>query len=339
MQKRGSAIIIAMLLISAVGTIAFTFSRSLFVEMANANLYENGTVAYYAAESGVEEGLLRFRLDRNSELPYGTNGVPTAQDQIIRSNLSDETVASDLTGGTALKDNDGIDSASQVYDLRISSKDSLIGIPTENDANRSDLSNFVATKDNEQYVIKRDESKKFDLSNILASSDVNLSFKALTSDVTLSSPLNEKKCALLEISLIGTDISGSKTEQKKTVFYSGYPSCNYSSVFSKDQLSKEYIQQYSLDGAGVAQIKNLKSILWPTVLLSESTLVIKPIGSDIAFSIERKNSASDPLIYGPLTKISSTGYYGDAARRLEVSIDRQSGTLYDLFDYVIYKAK
>jgi hypothetical protein len=37
------------------------------------------------------------------------------------------------------------------------------------------------------------------------------------------------------------------------------------------------------------------------------------------------------------TKVESTGYYGGVSRKLEATIDRQSGTLYDLFDYVIYK--
>jgi len=339
MQKRGSAIIIAMLLISAVGTIAFSFSRSLFLEIANANLYENGTVAFYAAESGVEEGLLRFRLDRNSELPYGVDKTPTEKNQIVRSNLTDKEIYSDLTGGTDIKDISTIEPASMIYDLRINSKNSLIGIPDGINPGKADLSNFIANKDNGQFVIKRDESKKFDLTDVLATSDINFKFKPLSSNNSLIAPLNEKKCVLLEMKLIGKDISGTKTEEKKTVFFSSFPGCDYSSVFAKEKLPLEFLRQYSLDGTTVAEIKNLKSILWPTVLLSESTLVIKPIGSDIAFSIERKNPVSDPMVYGPLTKISSTGYYGDAARRLEVSIDRQSGTLYDLFDYVIYKAK
>jgi len=340
MKKRGSAIIIAMLLISAVGTIAFSFSRALFVEIANANIYENGTIAYYAAESGIEEGMLRFRLNRNIQLPSGTR---MGDNFAIRSDLTDSQIISkDLQRGTDRNIDEGIEPAAQIFDLRMTNRAEAINVTGKDSLGKS-VPNLVDYKPSTdpagEYVIKRDESKKFDLSNIFLSSDVNFYFKPLLSEITLKAPFNERRCVLIEAKITGQDLSSTKTDERKTIFYSNFPSCDYSNVFDKKNLPGQYLRQYNISADGTVQIKNIKSILWPTVLLSSSSLSIKPIGSDIAFSIERKNPFADDLLYSPATTIESVGYYGDVVRKLEASIDRQSGTLYDLFDYVIYKAK
>ncbi len=344
MKKRGSAIIIAMLLISAVGTIAFSFSRDLFIEIANTNLYENGTVAYYTAESGIEDGLLRLRLDRNAEVPFDLtkDQVLASDNRVIRSNLTENSViTTDLLSGSSQTQSDNLDSASQIYDLKINAKTDIVSPGhTANSTPLVDLVNYDKTKDTAgNYLIKRDETKSFDLSNIFNTSDVNFWFRPLDSDVTLPAPFNEKKCVLLEAKIVGQQISGAATAENKIVFYSNYPGCDYTKVFAQNNLSAQYLRQYAISGDGTVKIQNIKSIVWPTVLLAKSFLAIKPIGADIAYAIERKDPASNDLMYGPTTKIESVGYYGDVARKLEADVDRQTGTLYDLFDYVIYKAK
>ncbi len=342
MKKRGSAIIIAMLLISAVGTIAFTFSRSLFIEIANANIFENGTIAYYSAESGIEEGLLRYRLNRNVEMPAGSGFGGVVPGAAVRNDLTErQMISANLKTGTKQENSVDIDDSDQMYDLRITAKSDKIGVAASSDSSlKVSLAGYNTASDPAaESMIKRDQSKSFDLSNVLKTSDVNFWFKPLTDNIALPAPFNQKKCVLIEAKITGQDIANNKTDERKIVFYSNYPGCNYSGVFEKNNLPASYIRQYSLGADNIVQIQNLKSILWPTVLLKSATLSIKPIGSDIAFSIERKNPMSDDQLYGATTKIESTGYYGDATRKLEISIDRQSGTLYDLFDYVIYKAQ
>ena len=48
-------------------------------------------------------------------------------------------------------------------------------------------------------------------------------------------------------------------------------------------------------------------------------------------------SNRDRIVAGPYSYLNSTGYYGGVTRTLTANIDRQSGTLYDLYDYVIFK--
>ena len=58
-----------MLLITSIGVITFGIGRALFVQTQTGALYENGVMAYYAAESGIEEGFLMYRYNQNSEIP------------------------------------------------------------------------------------------------------------------------------------------------------------------------------------------------------------------------------------------------------------------------------
>ncbi len=344
MKQKGSAIIIAMLLISAVGAIAFSFSRSLFIDIASVSIYENGISAYYSAESGIEEGFLRLRMDKNAELPFlsDKNIAMAANGSVIRSDLTNTQVL-ELNQGLGVDKNTINDYSDlhQIYDLKIGSKVAMIG-PTDSTGDVSTaLANYKPDKNtNKEFLIPRDESKKIDLSNIFISSDVDLAFKSFLTDdsINLQAPFNDQRCVLIEAKIVGKPIGSKVSDEKKIVFYSSYPGCNYTSVFNKNDLGPGYIRQYGLSGDSVVSIQNIKSIIWPTTILSEAELYLKPIGADIAFSLTRNNPVSDAMFYGMTTKIESTGYYGGVARKIEATLDRQSGTLYDLFDYVIYKA-
>lgn len=107
MKQRGSALIISMMLIATVGAVAFGIAKLLFADTAISATYENGAVAYYAAESGIEEGFLRYKYNMNAEVPIGQPEVSAYwiynDDKVSRTNLSDGTVQ----GGLAIGDADG----------------------------------------------------------------------------------------------------------------------------------------------------------------------------------------------------------------------------------------
>jgi hypothetical protein len=85
----------------------------------------------------------------------------------------------------------------------------------------------------------------------------------------------------------------------------------------------------------------------PITLSSKKvTLSLKPLFSEAyiglvtdkyASSLGGINPNKEMAVPGPVTAISSTGYFGGTTRTISANIDRQSGTLYDLFDYVIYQ--
>lgn len=342
MKKRGSAIIIAMLLISAVGAVAFGFGRTLFMAISSAAIYENGTIAYYAAESGIEESFLRYRLDKNTEVPFVTaNKLSALNDSaVLRNDLTaNETISFNGGQGVDKRTLADYSATNQVYDLRMSAKTEAIG-PANSAANPvTALEKYEAKADpTKESLIPRDESRKFDVTNIFKGSDLNFTFRPLgTKDnIKLSAPFNNKDCVLIEAKIVGKTVAG-VSDERKVFFYSNSSVCDYTKIFQKDDLKGKTVLTYGLAGNGIAQIQNIKSVIWPTVILSQAELYLKPIGADLAFSLTRKSPITDELIYGATTKIESTGYYGDATRKLEVTIDRQSGSLYDLFDYVIYK--
>lgn len=63
-NRRGSALIITMLIIAAISAAAFGIARIFLADVRVATSIEDSQKAFYAAEGGIEEGLLRYRLDK-----------------------------------------------------------------------------------------------------------------------------------------------------------------------------------------------------------------------------------------------------------------------------------
>ncbi len=320
MQKaRGSAIVIAMLLVTAVGAVAFTFGKVLNLQISNETLYENGVGAYYSAESGLEEGFLRYRYDQNAQVP----ATLTAQNwlsqssQVIRSNLTTPTI----TPAVVTKITPVTDISSQYYDLRMSS---AVG---------SSIGNVYASPLDPNYHIVRDGTKEIDLGNIFSNGinlDINLSLIPTASTaVNISPTVSGSTCTLVEAKLELQPASGSVVE-KKTMLRN--TACNYGNVIT--DLSTTI--GYTLSN-GVATINNLKSQMAPATFYNQATLFLKPIGADIDYALAESPPSILYPLSGAVSVITATGYYGGVNRTLEADIDRQSGSLYDLYDYVIFK--
>lgn len=349
-KARGSAIIIAMLLISAVGGLAFSFARLVFLEMANASLYENGSVAYYAAESGIEEAFLRYRYNRNDTVP---SSEALSETRVIRS---------DLTGGTAIgtaisKTSNSYDSlplrrTSQYFDLNMQylGTDSFPIYGHEvNGSNRFAISNDIRDPGYESgeysYLrIGKDNSIKIDLSG----------YDFLNNDIVLYSkhfmtvPISGCK-ATAEIKFTVVKSDGTTKEYKDMLSY------NPTICSSVLQVDRNKLYQSALayqDGANniVYLDTSLRNIIarsgagYP--LTSDSvSLSIKPyyydmaiglVGSKCVNSYNQCSTKAD-TVPGAYTRIDSYGYYAGISRKISANIDRQSGSLYDLYDYVIYK--
>jgi len=333
-MKRGSVIIIAMLIVSAVGGIAFSFSRVLFLEILASRSFVNGIGAYYAAESGIEEGFLRLRFDKESEIPTEQNTEALRTDLSLNKRINNNK-------GILKASDSGIEPANEVYDLSVSSKSDIFGQDADKNGNilpQEDIGAYKKLSDvGSDYLIKRDDSKKFSLKNLEDGSDITFWFRPMTDNSTLPRPFNNKRCVLLETKIVGKRVGDSKTQEKKLLLYSNDPACDYSGVTKSQSLKDLTNQSYTIPLNDVVKISSIKNRIWPTVKIVDAYLFIKPIGSDIAIAFER-NNPTDPPLFGPSIIVSSSGYFGGTARHLSASIDRQTGTLYDLFDYVIYEA-
>lgn len=351
-KARGSAIVIAIMIITAIGMVAFYFGRVLLYEIASAALVENGVGAYYAAESGIEEGFLRYRFNRNAEVPF--SGWTENEEKYSRNNLSDSCVEvlpgepCVYNGGDGLgifkNNSDYVYPNRQLFDLRMGHKVSVHGNGSSPAALAFDhtvipFNDPYATSDS-VYRIKRDESKKFDMSQNFAigGEDIELSFTWTKNEndntEILSAPLDNSACVLIEAKLTGTR-AGAPKEYKK-LLYNPSLSCDYSSIFQDGDNS--VISYPAFSAENISTTNSFKSYVFDSAPLDNAILFLKPLGADIDIMIRPSIGASLSSVTGPYSSIKSIGHFGGVTRTIEANIDRQSGTMYDLYDYVIYKA-
>lgn len=82
--RRGSALIITILTVSVISSVSFMVSALAISEFRKAGILQDSIAAYYAAESGIEQGLLQYRLWHDAELSkevaqaVGTLSVPVS---------------------------------------------------------------------------------------------------------------------------------------------------------------------------------------------------------------------------------------------------------------------
>lgn len=95
MQKEaGNALLITMVVITVVGSVGFGVSRIAISALRQQNRLEDSANAYQAAMAGIEDGLLRWRFNKNTEVPARGSGAdcpgsPTTTSQLYtRINLS-----------------------------------------------------------------------------------------------------------------------------------------------------------------------------------------------------------------------------------------------------------
>lgn len=375
MKQRGSAIIISMLMISAIGVIAFSIGRLLFWEVSAATAYENGAIAYYAAESGIEEGFLRYRYNQNSEIPYGnsTNLWTIGEDKVFRANLTDKLVnlGNSNNVGITQTDPDNIDSAKQSYDLRMGyigtnglpyygqdvNNDGVLDAGDISDENYADIDSITG-KDYSSLNIAKDEAYKVDLTNLDLASNQLVLMAQFPNIVDAGHPLNSdpvNKCkALIEIKITVKDPSGITNEYKALMNYDPSSSnCSARLGIEADKMLGVEGNSGSIGSNGFYYVKgDLRQIFTEAGVTTpqhsvmpypEVSLFIKPLyyNAKIGLTVngcDKKTSFcsnKNRVVSGPYTTVESTGYFGNSSRKLVANIDRQSGTVYDLFDYVI----
>lgn len=373
MKKKGSAIVIAVFLVAAIGGIAFSFGRIFLLDASSASLSENGSSAYYAAESGIEEGFLRYRYNKGAEVPLKTWKI--GDKSVFRANLGTNVVS---TGGlwTMFK---GIqkstpisDNANQIYDLRMGFIGTN-GLPFYGqDANSSGTDNgrltdndFTSTSplygsnDYSFLKIAKDESYKINLESLginstnLNTRDISLfaNFVQSAANIPAIVPTRTNSAMYIKV-VVDYNGDGSDVQEYKTIITSDATSATCTLLganCTSDVLVAE--PKTITPNPGVAWrynkvFSNLFTKIGAPFMTSQSkvTLSLRPlyndayIGLSSQFCLTNSCDGADKtaVVPGPFTNITSVGYYGGVTRTIEANIDRQSGTLYDLFDYVIF---
>lgn len=335
MKQRGSAILIAVLLLAALGGVAFGIGRMLYFDTGLANRYENSVIAYYAAESGIEEGMLRYRYDKNEQVPDSAGSFDNT-----RMNLNDLTLPTNAQT-TVPVGHLPSNLQKRFYGMQMSYLGPYYGVNVNNYAgfNMEDVKNSNYTDHNE-FRIPRDENIKIDVTNLspdkYPSNDLQLYVKPVLSSCT-SQPISSVTDLQVTRHFIETKVTGKNTqgntEERKVALLMSTTTPTRNTEISAVVIDSGVMKyQNLLHSIKLSEFGNPDYSTF-----SDSTSVelsLKAIGCD--YFIGMNPSPLTNMISQPFTLIKSTGYYGGQTRTLEAKIDRQAGTVYDLFDYVIY---
>jgi len=331
-KKKGAALLIAVLLTAMVGSAAIGVTAVSYRQVNIAETYNNGLVAYYAAESGIEQAMLYNKYDKDKEIP-----------ELIAGNIYPSDVTSGLLrrplnfyryyqGGMsntrANQDNEGVSGSytltdrEQVYDLQMFYKQAFVGDDLNHDGTITsiDLRDYTSGS---KYQIAKDNSSVFTI-NKSDDDGIHLFWKWISTSCNGKSRGLEVKVKIKE----------NDTE--------------YTEIF-QDPTCPEIANAVNPDVApgGIANVYTIASSLQTKFNLSALTVTemkLKPIGNTansgdgIYFGFiegtgEERNSS------GLVTTINSTGYFAGASRQITANIDRQTGTILDIFNYVIYKGQ
>ncbi len=321
-KGKGSAILIAVFLVTAVGSVAFGIGKLFLVESNLSNVWENSTIAYYAAESGIEEGLLRYKYDKNQEKSPGSKNVLVA-------NLSKETIADELWNPLFYINN--FDAADKHYSSTIEYLQRYYG--EDIDMNGSFMPIDVINNNSTDYFIPRDQSMKLDLTKLNSShSDIKL-WVIFTEDDTTSGVCDYDHInpVFMEVKLTGSTPVSNLNQSSVALVHHVHQYNLSADTFLSGPVNNGVIEFSSLI-SNIGQLTN--SAIYDHNQALEMSL--KPIGCSAKIGITATNSVGSKLLPGPYNTIKSTGYYGGGTRTIEVKVDRQSGTVYDLYDYVLY---
>jgi len=292
-KNKGTALLVTVLLAGAVGAVAFGLFKIANSELFIGTKEEEGIEAFYAAQAGVEDALMRFKFKQgnNLEIPEGAREDTS---EVARVN-----VESGLVGKTDYNIANNPDSDQYIYDLKVWSKTNRV-----------------------EVTLKKDESIILDVSE---PADNNESI------------------------IVNWEPEGRNRGSAKLWYRLSDPVSTSVDPRGLDRKFFTYLASQELN-----DMNNPGAINWPGVsplpagmdnnnfsLFGFGTLKFKAFGDDGSRIklIIRKRGSADGYIGGPYIYIESTGYYGNTARKIKVTLDRESKSVLDIFDYVIYSGR
>jgi len=343
-KKKGAALVVSILLAAIIGSAAIGLTAIAFRQVNIAETYNNGLAAYYAAESGIEQGLLYYKFNKNLEIPEiiadGATYLPDPAQLLRRPanayrNYMNESTAMRKPLHNPVNDSDntgvGGDFSStgreQVYALQSFYKQSFVGDDSKNPIGRIDGNDLAATT-NSTYKIDKDNKMAFtinpdpiDPSNT-DTNQIYLYWKWVT-------PNCQGSARALEVKIRDTNRNEYTNLFKDTL-------CPASSAISKVDVPD---QVTGLNGVftpmngGSLQAKMNKTAL----IITEMSL--KPVGglSDGIYFGFFQGPPNKRNTSGLNTTVQSIGYFAGNSRQIIANVDRQTGTIQDIFNYVIYK--
>lgn len=297
-RRRGSALIITILLISVISTLAFSVSALTISEFRKAATIQDSISAFYAAESGIEQGLMEYRLWHDVEISkeiysklHSANQQVTSADSPTESEGSAQTFRLIGPGGVGIA-NSTANRGSSWYDLKMWYKGDHIGDLTAIGNPTIDPTNSNAQR------IYRDSALQI-TANGASSFKLAWAPEGPNAIARATSPYRY---------FIETVMNAPKN-------------------LAPDNLARVLIDDSQLNDQP-------KSVNFP--ISNVETIRIKPWDMDaMRYSLTLLDSAGQRLKFDTQTSyIESNGVSGRAQRKLRVSINRTSGTVLEAEDFL-----
>lgn len=310
-SNNGSALILTILLITAISTVIFSTARLSISDIVQVGRLEESITAQYAAESGLELGLLSYRLNRNSET--SPNATSTTSDSF---NF-------DLTNNSATSAQSVISNPSAPSSLmRMWWKEEKLGVTTE----------FAPYVDiNQSPKLFKDQAQELDLTN-LAGQDLTIYWTEAYNNGSVFCSNQDSTCfegSVKKAGLLGIEITLTGIKEDGTIYECGKQLPDYT-IFKvnigdiSDQL------KWSCNGNNVNKFKLRIKPYIGTFNETDYPYIYYAVSGNMA-SIDGNIVPID----NGISNIYSVGYYGSTKRALKININRMSTSLSGAYDLIL----
>lgn len=309
MRKEGSAILVAMLVVSLIGVVGFGLSRLAVMQLRLSTINDASIQAYHAAEAGLEYGLYQYSVSKEATIsanPAGTTVVPPQQG---KSGLNDTPLTATLPNST------------QSYDLLMTYQTYYAGtqncLTTDVAIGSVDTTgtNGCQAIDAPLIVLQPDES------------------------VTFSKPFNTELFVRAEPATIPPQ--GSAADAEKVIKYGAVEITG--TGINQGVTKHDLINLWHPDRAFVMNPNRGDAFHLPLYRTADQ-ITIRYYGSTtgtdygpLSVAIQLRDDSGNlvPFDSGQ-TLITSIGKVAGHERRLQAKIDRRTNQVIGIFDYALY---
>ncbi|MCR4308313.1 MAG: hypothetical protein NUV80_07230 [Candidatus Berkelbacteria bacterium] len=309
-RLRASSLVLVLVVITGIIIVVFGASRLTLVQYNQSNRDEDNIFALYAAKAGIEDGLLRFRYNRNAETQLNTTDDP--KDKVSRYNLTTGSSAGEVNEGSTTPN--FAKPTDQYYDMKLNFRVQSIG-----DFDFSPKS--IIAKDD--FL----EISGFEQKNNPYYLRVAFHFYEPGSNGNID--CSDRTKALVQMQRV---VEGATEPYRQ---FTAKP--NNGGVVYDSMNSDANIEVDPISSSQLTATFRFRPYYCDVAYALATTMATNGRGVD-------NNGAAIPNDSGPLfgglkSYVTSTGYYGAAKRTLIGEIDRISGQLISIYDFNLYSGE
>jgi len=325
-NQKGIALITTIILTSVMLSSIVLITKEMADEVQNSTRLDNSLIAYYAAEAGIEDALLEFRYDHSAQISKENDAAkPTAVDVDCtnKNNCTPRTVnlSSNLPDYTTKAYN------TSYYDLTMWNRTPCIitlANPTDPNSNGCQVIQPVKKDDTVEFVVPNMTQ------NVTLDWNWNSEIDTQNSGFRVEITVYEGDGEIIPAEGL-LDQNGNQVTDSKS---------NYGGKFFTDPNTKTVTIRKTAVGSGKKIIRLKPTYVdkgsYNSITGSYSEGKSLPSGNIPSINLNINKNLPRDFITGLTTKIESVGYYGGVQREITAIVDRPSGNILNIFDYVIY---